>query len=89
MTSKEALNKLFNEANKLSREEPKYTTHDLWEMVNQIEKDLEVLEILKRNLYVEKGTGKFKGIEIIQCSLGNQHSEDNFKKVKEWLENDK
>ena len=50
--------------------------------------DLEILEILKRNLYVEKGTGKFKGIEVIQCSLGNQHSEE-FNKVKEWLEDGK
>ena len=55
------------------------------ELCDLIQKDLELLEILKRNLYVEKGTGKFKGIEIIQCSLGNQHSED-FYKVKEWLE---
>jgi len=56
--------------------------------INQIERDLEVLEILKRNLYIEQGVGKFKGIEIIQCSLGNQHSED-FNKIKGWLGNDK
>ena len=57
-------------------------------LIEPIKKDLEILEILKRNLYVEKGSGKFKGIEIIVCSLGNQHSED-FNEVKEWLENEK
>lgn len=55
--------------------------------LSTIRKDLEMLEILKRNLYVENGSGKFKGIQIIQCSLGNQHSEE-FDKVKEWLENE-
>lgn len=53
-----------------------------------IEKDLEILDILKNNLYEEKGTGRFKGCNTINCSLGNQHSGIDYTKVKEWLEND-
>lgn len=64
------------------------TEEEVEDLLKIIEKDLEMLEIIKRNLYVENGSGKFKGIQIIQCSLGNQHSED-FNKVKEWLENDR
>ena len=55
---------------------------------NIIEKDLEILDILKNNLYEEKGTGRFKGCNTINCSLGNQHSGIDYTKVKEWLEND-
>ena len=61
-----------------------------WELdrLNIIEKDLEILEILKNNLYEEKGTGRFKGCNTINCSLGNQHSGIDYTKVKDWLEND-
>lgn len=54
--------------------------------ISVIEKDLEVLDILKNNLYEEKGTGRFKGCNTINCSLGNQHSGIDYTKVKEWLE---
>lgn len=57
------------------------------EHTHEREKEDKILDILKHNLYVEKGTGNFKNIEIISCSLGNQHSED-FDTIKEWLEND-
>ena len=52
-----------------------------------IKKDLEILEILKYNLYIEKGIGRFAGIETIECSLGSEHSGVDFIKVKEWLKN--
>ena len=83
MTSREALDWLKKQNKKQNN-----GNGDLWlEMyINAIEKDLEVLEILKQNLYVEKGTGRFKGIEIIECSLGNQHSGDDYIKVKEFLQ---
>lgn len=48
MESKQALTELFNEANRLSCEEPKYTTHDLWEMCKQIQKDLDLLDLYKK-----------------------------------------
>lgn len=47
MTNKQALTALFNEANRLSIEEPKYTTHDLWQMCRQIERGLEKSGALK------------------------------------------
>ena len=56
MKSKEVLTNLFCEANRFSCEEPKFTTHNLWEMCNQIEKDLEVLEILKNRIHLKEDT---------------------------------
>lgn len=52
MKSKKFLTELFNEANRLWCEEPKYTTHDLWEMCKQIDKDLDILDFLKK-LFVD------------------------------------
>ena len=81
MTSKEAFKELKESAQEFCE----------WELerLNIIEKDLEILEILKNNLYEEKGTGRFKGCNTINCSLGNQHSGIDYTKVKEWLENGK
>lgn len=82
MTSEEALMILFASYNYNGNYQ------ELIEAREKLEKDLEVLEILKNNLYEEKGTGRFKGCNIINCSLGNQHSGNDYTKVKEWLEND-
>ena len=80
MTSKEAFKELKENAQEVCK----------WELdrLNIIEKDLEILDILKNNLYEEKGTGRFKGCNTINCSLGNQHSGIDYTKVKEWLENE-
>ena len=80
LTSKEALKQLKENVYEL----------DEWQYdrLNIIEKDLEILYILKNNLYEEKGTGRFKGCNTINCSLGNQHSGLDYTKVKDWLEND-
>ena len=80
MTSKQAFEELKENAKEICE----------WELerLNIIEKDLELLDILKNNLYEEKGTGRFKGYNTINCSLGNQHSGIDYTKVKEWLEND-
>ena len=82
MTSKEALIILFASYNYNGNYQ------ELIEAREKLEKDLEVLEILKNNLYEEKGTGRFKGCNTINCSLGNQHSGIDYTKVKEWLTND-
>ena len=81
MTSKEALESWFNviSTNDKIRWEEHYKV---------IKKDLEVLEILKDNLFEEKGTGRFKGMNVISCSLGNKHSGEYYYKVKEWLDHD-
>ena len=63
----------------------KVSIEDCYDLIKE---DLEILEILKNNLYEEKGTGRFKGCNTINCSLGNQHSGIDYTKVKEWLEND-
>lgn len=86
MTSKEILTQLFNEANRFACEEPKYTTHDLWEMCKQIQKDLEVLEILKKlpfDIYLNGGGDDWSWfIDLKQSFI---LSEEEYNKIKEWL----
>lgn len=88
MTSKEALKYLLVNSEELYNqyEEDEKFYLDAVELYNIVLKDLEILEILKNNLYEEKGTGRFKGCNTINCSLGNQHSGIDYTKVKEWLE---
>lgn len=88
MTSKEALNYLLVNSEELysQYEEDEKFYLDAVELYNIVLKDLEILDILKNNLYEEKGTGRFKGCNTINCSLGNQHSGIDYTKVKEWLE---
>lgn len=81
MKSKRLLTELFNEANKLSYEEAKYTTHDLWKMCEQIQKDLEVLEILKK-YYKSDGWSNGGVIKFWEMS------EEELKKIKEWANNE-
>ena len=83
MTSQEAILELICEAKSLNCNDKRISF-----LRRIIEEDLEILEILKNNLYEEKGTGRFKGCNTINCSLGNQHSGIDYTKVKEWLEND-
>ena len=93
MTSKEALYLLMINQKKV-RDGFTFinlNTHEkvsIEECYDIVIKDLEVLEILKDNLFEEKGTGRFKGINVISCSLGNEHSGSDYYKVKEWLENE-
>ena len=90
LTSKEALKYLLvnsEELYNLYEEDEKFYL-DAVELYNIVLKDLELLDILKNNLYEEKGSGRFKGCNTINCSLGNQHSGIDYIKVKDWLEND-
>ena len=88
MNSKEALKYLLVNSEELysQYEEDEKFYLDAVELYNIVLKDLEILEILKNNLYEEKGTGRFKGCNTINWSLGNQHSGIDYTKVKEWLE---
>lgn len=100
MTSKEALKEICENCHRnIQAQESKgwlphkecpfrHISNDYCPEYEEVYKDLEVLEILKHNLFIDKGEGRFRGIEIICCSLGNQHSED-YNIVKEWLENGK
>ena len=85
MTSKEAMAKLKenfeNDVYKVERE-----------MLAIIEKDLEVLEILKRSVFNKEIhkyalTEKFKGQKFILVSLSIR-GDDDVAKIKEWLENE-
>ena len=76
MTSKEALKELKENAQEVCE----------WELdrLNIIEKDLEVLEILKKHYNLNSLTLTLG--DIISISI---HKDDkDFKKVKDWLENE-
>lgn len=84
MTSKEALEELKdnfeNDVYKVERS-----------MLDIIDKDLEVLEILKRSIFNKEEhkyvmTEKFKGQKFMLLNLVIR--EDDINKIKEWLENE-
>lgn len=85
MTSKEALNELKdNFENDVYKVERK--------MLNIIEKDLEVLDILKRFIFNKEehkyaSTEKFKDRKFMLLSLSIR-GDDEIDKVKEWLKNE-
>ena len=70
MNSKEALKELKENAQEICK----------WELdrLEIIEKDLEVLDILKRNIYVADNT---------IYATPNELQSDDYKKLKEWYEN--
>ena len=81
MNSKEALEHIIFDA---KMEKPIFSMY-YQEFLKPIEKDLEVLEILKRMVIVRKGTTWYY--------LDTEHpffeSQEDIDKVKEWLENGK
>ena len=86
MTSKEAMAKLKenfeNDVYKVERE-----------MLGIVDKDLEVLDILKKSIFHKEEhkyvlTEKFKGQKFMLLSLSIR-GDDDIGKVKEWLENAK
>ena len=88
MISKKALTALFTEANRCSCEEPKYTTHDLWEMAKLIQKDLEILELLKElpfEIYQNGGGDNWNW--FIDTKQSFKISEETARKLKRWLKN--
>ena len=70
MNSKEALKELKENAQEICK----------WELdrLEIIEKDLEILDILKRNIYVADNT---------IYATPNELQSDDYKKLKEWYEN--
>ena len=91
MTSKKLLTELFNEANRLSSEKPKYTTYNLYEMCEQIQKDLEVSEILKKYLFIvepdnEEDFKEFNRVDYLR--LMDFMTREEYEVIKEWLENE-
>ena len=75
---------------KLLIEKIKHIGIEEWRLViEKIEKDLEILEIIKKWSFIQEnykdGYGKFT--QFI-CNIHTIGMEEDFKKVKEWLEND-
>ena len=73
MNSKQLINQLCYEYNTKNYNEEKLKT------IQEIKKDLEVLEILKRNIYVADNT---------IYATPNELEKDDYKKLKEWYENE-
>ena len=85
MTSKEAVLELICEAKSANIEEGRICF-----LRNIIEKDLEILEIIKRWSFIQEGYKEGYGpYTKFQCIIHTIGMEEDFKKVKEWLENDK
>ena len=86
MTSKEALNELFVEANRCSNAPYKYTTYDLLQFCKQIKEDLEVLETLKKHSsIIEIYSNVDKLGERFVCEI-SFNDKQYIEKLKEWLE---
>ena len=73
MTSKQLINQLCYEYNTKNYNEEKLKT------TQEIKKELEVLEILKRNIFVDDNT---------IYATPNELQSDDYKKLKEWYENE-
>ena len=82
MTSKEAFEKIIELCNYYQHKIVKDTeVETIWGYpIDNIRKDLEILEILKKHIYSSDSS-----ISIILDDLRNY---DDFNKVKEWLENE-
>ena len=87
MTSQEALFELYKQLKTHRR-----TTKQIIENKQQYEqiwKDLEVLEIIKKWSFIQEnykdGYGPF---DQFLCNIHTIGMEEDFKKVKEWLENE-
>ena len=78
MTSKEALNKLNNECIHSNGTDDEHSTE-----LRIIDKDLVVLEILKKYVYLDKKDNLIKMSEITK-----QWENFHFEILKEWLENE-
>lgn len=84
MTSKEALDILNYECIHSNGTDDEFSKE-----LNLIKKDLEVLEIIKKWSFIQEnykcGYGKFTQF---LCNIHTVGMEEDFNKVKEWLENE-
>ena len=73
MTSKQLINQLCYEYNTINYNEEKL------KRIQEIKKDLDILDILKRNIYVADNT---------IYATPNELQSDDYNKIKEWYENE-
>lgn len=92
MTSKEALERLKDdiEINYLStKHNNEKDKSNYLILLNSIEKDLEILEIIKKWSFIEEsykeGYGPYTKFQCIIHTIGMK---EDFEKIKEWLENE-
>ena len=83
MTSKEVLTILIN-ANLDDKKSKKLLSSQYGAIVSQLFNDLEVLEILKKNLYYDNKNHVIKMKEIRKSTFNFDYED-----LKEWLEDDK
>ena len=91
MNSKEALRNIRDYHNETVIDNYcTYVENDFEEELDTIEKDLEVLEIIKKWSFIEEsykeGYGPYTKFQCIIHTIGMK---EDFEKIKEWLENEK
>lgn len=86
MNSKEAFEEIIKVCNYYHRQKSNFDCETVCGYpIKNIEKDLEVLEILKSSIvYGERQIEKHKFMNLSATIFGD----DNINKIKEWLEND-
>lgn len=87
MTSKEAFEEIIKVCNYYHRQISNFDCETICGYpIKNIEKDLEVLEILKSSIvvYEERQIEKHKFMNLSTTIFGD----DNINKIKEWLENE-
>ena len=86
MTSKEAFEEIIKVCNYYHRQISNFDCETVCGYpIKKIERDLEVLEILKSSIvYDEREIEKHKFMNLSATIFGD----DNMNKIKEWLEND-
>ena len=85
MTSKEALDSLNYECIRSNGTDDEFSKE-----LNLIKKDLEVLEIIKKWTFIiqENYKDSYRKFTQFICNIHTIEMNEDFKKVKEWLEND-
>ena len=90
MNSKEAFEEIIKVCNYYHRQKSNFDCETVCGYpIKKIERDLEVLEIIKKWSFIQEnykdGYGPFS--QFI-CNIHTIGMEEDFKKVKEWLENE-
>ena len=90
MTSKEAFEEIIKVCNLYHRQISNVDVDSIHGYpIKKIEKDLEVLEIIKKWSFIQEnykdGYGTFTQF---LCNIHTIGMEEDFEKIKEWLEND-
>ena len=91
MTSKEAFEEIIKVCNLYHRQIANVDVDSIHGYpIKKIEKDLEVLEIIKKWSFIQENyKDRYGTFTQFLCNINTIGMEEDFKKVKEWLENEK